>query len=119
MAQHSIEVRKLSPALGAEIGGVNLSRPLADDQFSEIMQAWWDNLVIVFRDQQLTVDQHIAFARKFGDLHIHPAAHLEAGRPEILVIEADENSKHVAGEEWHTDVSCDPEPPMGSLLHMT
>ena len=50
---------------------------------------------------------------------MHPNAPQElAGHPEILVIKADENSKHVAGEEWHSDVSCDEEPPMGSVLHM-
>ena len=50
---------------------------------------------------------------------MHPAAPgLVEGHPEILVIHADENSKHVAGENWHSDVSCDPEPPMGSILYM-
>ncbi len=51
---------------------------------------------------------------------IHPASpHAPAGHPEILTIHADENSKHVAGEEWHSDVSCDPEPPLGSILYLT
>jgi taurine dioxygenase len=57
--------------------------------------------------------------RRFGKLHIHPNAPQElADHPEILVIKADEKSKHVAGEDWHSDVSCDEEPPMGSILHM-
>jgi len=51
-------------------------------------------------------------------LHIHPASTAPAGHPEILVVKADEKSKHVAGEEWHSDVSCDAEPPMGSILYM-
>ena len=75
--------------------------------------------MIFFRDQHLTPDQQKAFGRLFGDLHLHPAAPaLLPGHPEILVIHADENSKRVAGEDWHSDVSCDLEPPMGSILYM-
>src|SRR6185436_6142646 len=107
MAYQTIEVRKLNPVIGAEIGGVDLSKPLGNQQFQEIHDAWMENLVIFFRDQHLSVEQHIAFGRRFGPLHIHPAAHLPDGHPEILEIKADENSRHVAGEEWHTDVSCD------------
>jgi taurine dioxygenase len=59
------------------------------------------------------------FGRRFGELAIHPAAPgLVEGHPEILVIHADEKSKRVAGENWHSDVSCDAEPPMGSILYM-
>lgn len=119
MQFETIEVRKLSPVIGAEIHGVDLSQPLTNRQAEEIHDAWMDNLVIFFRDQTLTVEQHLDFGRRFGELHIHPAAHLPDQHPEILVIKADEKSKHVAGEEWHTDVSCDAEPPMGSLLYLT
>ncbi len=115
----TIHVRKLNPHIGAEISGVDLTGPLSGHQEAEIHRAWMENLVIVFRDQALSVDQHLAFGRRFGELHVHPAAHLPDGHPEILVIKADETSRHVAGEEWHTDVSCDAEPPMGSLLHLT
>lgn len=119
MSYQTIEVRKLTPTIGAEIHGVDLSRPLGNQQFQEVHDALMDNLVIFFRDQDLTIDQHKDFGRLFGKLHIHPnAAKLIADHPEILVIKADENSKHVAGEEWHSDVSCDAEPPMGSILHM-
>ena len=73
--------------------------------------------MIFFRDQKLSVDQHADFGRKFGKLHIHPASRSPIeGHPEILLIKADETSKHVAGEVWHSDVSCDIEPPMGSIL---
>lgn len=119
MPYETIQVRKLSPVIGAEIHGVDLSKPLTNRQAEEIHDAWMANLVIFFRDQKLTVEQHLDFGRRFGDLHIHPAALLPDQHPEILVINADESSKHVAGEEWHTDVSCDAEPPMGSLLYLT
>jgi taurine dioxygenase len=119
MSYAAIEVRKLTPHIGAEIHGVDLAQPLDERTFKEIHDALIDNGVIFFRDQQLTVEQHKAFGRLFGELHMHPAAPKEVeGHPEILVIHADEKSKHVAGEVWHTDVSCDLEPPLGSILYM-
>ena len=106
MAYQSIEVRKLTPSIGAEILGVDLAKPLGNQQFQEVHDALMDNLVIFFRDQKMTIDQHKDFGRRFGQLHTHPNAPIEfEDHPEILVIKADEKSKHVAGEEWHSDVS--------------
>ncbi len=120
MAYQSIEVRKLTPGIGAEISGVDLGKPLGNQQFQEVHDALMDNLVVFFRDQKMSIDQHKDFGRRFGPLHTHPNAPIEfKDHPEILVIKADENSKHVAGEEWHSDVSCDREPPMGSILYLT
>jgi taurine dioxygenase len=119
MTYASIQVEKLTPHAGAEIRGVDLSQPLDEPTFKEIHAALIDNGVIFFRDQHLTPAQQKAFGRLFGELHLHPAAPKEVPEhPEILVIHADENSKHVAGENWHSDVSCDLEPPMGSILYM-
>jgi alpha-ketoglutarate-dependent taurine dioxygenase len=120
MGYQTIDVRKLTPTIGAEIHGIDLSRALGNQQYEEIHQALMENLVIFFRDQTISVDQQKDFGSRFGKLHIHPAAPkgLEQ-HPEILVIKADEKSKRIAGEEWHSDVSCDPEPPMGSILYLT
>jgi taurine dioxygenase len=119
MIYQTIEVKKLSPSIGAVIGGVDLSEPLSEAQFAEIQDALIQNLVIFFRDQTLSIEQHKAFGQHFGALHIHPnAPKLVPEHPEILVIAADEKSKRVAGEDWHTDVSCDAEPPLGSILYM-
>jgi alpha-ketoglutarate-dependent taurine dioxygenase len=119
MGYQTIDVRKLTPTIGAEIFGVDLSRELGNRQFQEIHDALMGNLVIFFRDQTLAPEQHKDFGRRFGRLHVHPAAPgLLDGHPEILVIKANEKSKHVAGEEWHSDVSCEDEPPMGSILHL-
>ena len=119
MAYQAIRVEKLTPIIGAEVHGVDLSQPLDERTSKEIHEALTENQVIFFRDQHLTPLQHKAFGRLFGDLVVHPAApSLVDGHPEILVIHADEKSKHVAGENWHTDVSCDPTPPMGSILYM-
>ena len=92
MGYQTIEVRKLTPIIGAEIYGVDLSKPLGNQQFQEVHDALMDNLVIFFRDQKLTIDQHKDFGRRFGKLHIHPArpSAIEE-HPEILVIKADEN----------------------------
>jgi taurine dioxygenase len=115
----TISVDKLTPIVGAEIGGVDLAQPLGNQTFQEIHRALAENQVIFFRDQHMTPEQQKAFGRLFGELAVHPAAPgLVEGHPEILVIHADESSKHVAGENWHSDVSCDPEPPMGSILYM-
>ena len=119
MAYQAIRVDKLTPVIGAEVHGVDLAQPLDERTFKEIHEAFTENQVLFFRDQHLTVEQHKAFGRLFGELVVHPAAPQELpDHPEILVIHADEKSKHVAGENWHTDVSCDPTPPMGSMLYM-
>jgi taurine dioxygenase len=108
----------LTPAIGAEIGGVELGAPIAAEVFSEIERAFAENLVIFFRDQTLTPESHLAFGRRFGELHIHPAAPCEPGYPELMIIAADEHGARANGEGWHSDVSCDAEPPLGSMLYM-
>jgi taurine dioxygenase len=120
MPYETIEVTKLTPHIGAEIGGVDLSRPLGNQQFQEVHDALMENLVIFFRDQHLTHEQHKAFGRRFGNLAIHPASRNTAeDHPEIVTMLADENSTIVVGDEWHSDVSCNEAPPMGSVLYMT
>lgn len=136
-----VGVDKITTYIGAEISGVDLSKPLDDPTFQVIHDALMDNLVIFFRDQVMAPEQQKAFGRRFGELHIHPGAPIlheeEEGRPrlgelthipyaygieghpEVLAIYADENSKRIAGEEWHSDVSCEAEPPMGSILRLT
>ena len=94
MPYQTIEVTKLTPYIGAEIAGVDLSHPLGNQQFQEVHDALMENLVIFFRDQHLTHDQHKDFGRRFGNLAVHPASrHSPEGHPEILTIHADENSK--------------------------
>ena len=113
----TIQVRPLTPTIGAEIFAVDLSRPLTKQQFEEIHAALMRHLVIFFRDQRLSIEQHKAFGRLFGELDLHPTSRME-GHPEIIEIKADEHSKYVAGEVWHSDVTCSPVPPMGSILYL-
>jgi taurine dioxygenase len=118
MSYKIIEIAKLTPHIGAEISGVDLTKPIDQATYTEIRRALVENLVIFFRDQAITVDQHKTFANLFGELFSHPASTPIAGYPEVIPIKADENSKKVAGEVWHTDTSCNAVPPMGSILHM-
>jgi taurine dioxygenase len=118
MPYDTITVKPMTPTIGAEISGVDLRKPLGNQQFQEVHDALMAHQVIFFRDQALTPEEHKAFGRLFGELQIHPNARTPAGHPEIVPIHADANSKYIAGEQWHSDVSCDPEPPMGAILNM-
>jgi taurine dioxygenase len=117
--ESAVQVTPLGPVIGAEIGNVDLTKPLTASEVAEIRAAWLQHQVIFFRDQDLTIEQHIAFGRQFGELHIHPNVPSHPEYPEVLVIHADERSKRVAGHGWHTDVSCDVAPPAGSILRLT
>ncbi len=118
MPTTTIRVTPVSLVIGAEISGVDLREPLDDDTLAGIEAAWGTHLVLFFRDQDLTLDQHKAVGRRFGELHIHPAAPKDAEHPEILVVHGDATVEFVAGSLWHSDVSCDAEPPMGSMLRI-
>lgn len=118
MDYQTITVEPVTPKIGAEIAGVDLAEELSNQQFQEVHDALMAHQVIFFRDQTVDLDQQKAFGRRFGELHIHPGIPGPEGHPEILPIHADENTQRIAGEDWHSDVSCDPEPPMGSILHL-
>lgn len=119
MTYEKIQVRKMTPRIGAYISGVNLADGVDDQTLQEIKNALWENQVIFFRDQDMTIEQHKKFGRLFGDLHTHPASPMAPeGHPDVLTIHADKDSTRIAGEAWHTDVSCDAEPPMGSILRL-
>ena len=114
----TISVDKYTPIIGAEISGADLAKPLSNRQMDEIHRALAENSVIFFRDQHMSQEQHLAFGRNFGELHIHPAAPHAPGHDELMIIHADKNSPRANGEGWHSDVSCDPVPPMGSILYI-
>lgn len=120
MSYRTIKVSPLNPVIGAEISDIDLTRPLSNEQTDELKLALAEHLAIFFRDQPIDFENHKALARKFGGIHIAPstAAWRVPDHPEVTIIHADEKSKFVAGEDWHSDMSCDPEPPLGSILHM-
>jgi taurine dioxygenase len=118
MTYETIAVARLTPHIGGEVSGIDLIKPLTNRQIHDLNEALLDNGVIFFRDQPIDVPTLKSFGQHFGKLHIHSAMKGMGDHPEVRPLHADQNSKHVAGEEWHTDLSCDPIPPMGSILHI-
>ncbi len=118
MSHAGIRVEPLTPTIGAVVEGVDLTQEMDDETFAAVTQAWMDHLVLFFRDQPMHPEQHLALGRRFGELHIHPAAPYAGGNPELMIIHTDAESQRVNGERWHSDVSADEEPPMGSILHI-
>ena len=114
----TIHVDPVTPTIGAVVEGADLGN-LDDATWADIERAFAEHSVLFFRDQDLAPEPHKALGRRFGELHVHPAANTLEGHPNIMIIHADERSKFVAGNGWHTDVSCDEEPPMASILHLT
>lgn len=120
----TFEVRRLGRSFFAEVVGLDLSRPLDHASFAQVKQAHLEHGVLVFRDQDLTPEQHIAFSARFGPLQIHPMSQFNLeGAPQILLVS---NDRHAdgrpvgiadAGRYWHTDMSYMKEPALGSLLY--
>lgn len=112
-----IETQRFSGALGAEVTGVDLSQDLSEEVLAEIRAALLDNLVLVFRDQDFTPAQQLAFARRWGEIHFHPFMKGMADYPEILEIIKRPTDKKNFGGAWHTDQMFSPRPAMGTMLY--
>lgn len=110
-----LTIAPMTPAIGAEILDIDLTSQDIAERIPEIRAALLTHRVIFFRDQHLTQEQHIAFARHFGDLEIHPATPRDQPNPEILRIAHGPNSR---GQEnsWHSDVTWREKPSLGSIL---
>ena len=114
----NIEVSPIAGALGAEISGIDLSQPLDDASFAQVRKAFDENLIIFFRDQTITPDQHLAFASRFGEFDIHPFAAGLPDHPEVLpVVKEAEDLGANFGGLWHSDVTFYERPPLGSVLY--
>lgn len=116
-----IDVRPLTPTIGAEVFGVDLATDLCESATVDaIRKAFSDHHVLVFRDQRLDREQHKTFGRLFGELAVHPSRRGPGvDDPEVFVVRADEQSRLNNGGLWHTDLSCNEVPPMGSMLLLT
>jgi taurine dioxygenase len=112
----SIEVKKLSGSIGAVISGVDLSVELMGEQVDGLRRAWLDNLVIFFRDQDLTPDQFLAFARRVGRPVPYPLLPSIEGYPEIIEVLKLEHERVNFGGVWHSDTAYLDEPPMATML---
>ena len=119
MPAPKLEFRKVTGHCGAEVHGIDLARPLGAEVVDVLSNALAEHCVLFFHEQSMTPAQQKALGRHFGELHIHPAwPRLVDGHPEVMEIYADENTRRIAGEDWHSDVSCDREPPLGTILKM-
>jgi taurine dioxygenase len=113
-----ISVRRLSGSVGAEIRGIDLTQEVDEETFAEIEQAFKDHLFIAFRNQNISPEQHIAFARRFGPVMIDPFMKGPTGFPEVIEIVKEAHERVAFGAvEWHSDNSYLERPPMMSLLH--
>ncbi len=119
-----IGVTRIGKHLGAEITGVDLSRPLDEATFAQVSKAFFDHEVVYFRKQRITPAQHIAFTRRFGFLEQHVRKESRLGEhPEILVVSniLDAQGRAIgtqdAGRFWHSDLSYKPEPSLLSALY--
>jgi taurine dioxygenase len=111
-----IEVRPLAGALGAEVVGVDMARELEDDVVKEVRQAFLDHLVIFLRDQKVTPQQQVAFARRFGEPMEYPQLRGLPEAPLITPVVKLEHERNNFGGIWHSDTTYLAEPPMGSML---
>jgi taurine dioxygenase len=112
-----ISVAALAPAIGAEVTGVDLSKPLAEDVFAEIRQAFLGHIALFFRDQVLTPDQQVAFASCFGPVGRYPFAEPVDGNPDVIAIIKEAHQTSNFGGIWHTDTTYLEQPSMGSMLY--
>ena len=117
MGNGKIEIVPISGALGAEVHGVDLSKPLGDETFATVHQALLDYLVIFFRDQHLTPEQQKKFACRFGPLNIDRFVKPLAGHPEVLEVVKEPHERYAFASEWHSDVTFQERPPLGSILY--
>jgi taurine dioxygenase len=111
----SIEITPVTAAIGGEVRGVDLREELTDVDVKVLRQGLLDHLVLFFRDQHITDDEQLAFALRFGPMHVSPLQTVHQDAPEIVVL----NQVYPRGEgadEWHSDNTFLADPPMGSIL---
>lgn len=111
----TIRVQPLSPTIGAELEGVRMGGGVSTEQIAEVRQALLDWKVVFLRDQDVSVADHVAFGRRFGELELHPFTPNREDHPEVVVIHHDERSKR-GQNRWHSDVTWRLEPSLGSIL---
>jgi len=119
-----IEIILTGAALGAEIRGVDLAKPVDDHAFAEIERAYNEYGVIFVRDQHITPPQQVAFTRRFGEIefNIFGERWSVPGSPEIVVVSnVTEGGQPIgvrrAGENWHSDMCYAARPPRGTMLY--
>jgi taurine dioxygenase len=117
MAYKHIEVKPVTGALGAEVSGVDLAKPLPKAVFDELHDAWLKHCVLFFRDQKITPEQQIKFAKKWGGIHLHPFIKPHPNYPEIIEIKKTEKDTHTFGSAWHSDQMFSSRPAKATMLY--
>src|SRR5687768_17040385 len=120
----TLDLRRLSHALGAEVCDINVGKPMSESTFGEIHRAFLDHGILLFRDQDITREQHIDFSRRFGELDRHDSLPRDrrADHPELLMVTNEPNpdgspsDTRYTGRQWHSDMSFTTQPSLGSLL---
>mgnify|MGYP000131701220 CR=1 FL=1 len=112
-----MKVSPLSPSIGAELHGVDLSKSLSESNFDEINRCLHEHLVIIFRDQVLSTRQQRYFAALFFDLESHPFIESVSGYPEIIATVKESNEYKNWGGPWHADVTFTEAPSIGAVLY--
>jgi taurine dioxygenase len=120
----TLQTRPLAPTIGLEVAGLDLSKPLDGATFAEISDLFNQHAILLFRDQDLTEDQHVALSRRFGPLQSHVLkSYLKSDHPELLVVSniLDDQGRPIgigdAGHTWHSDTSYAANPCHCSLLY--
>ncbi len=111
----NVAAERCTPTIGAEISGIDLREPLDDATSAALRRAVVKHKVIFFRDQDITPSQHVAFARRFGELEIHPAFPHHPDHPELVILGRND-AKRGRENLYHSDVSWREVPSMGSIL---
>ncbi|MBL22403.1 MAG: taurine dioxygenase [Rhodospirillaceae bacterium] len=117
-AYKRITVSPIAGSLGAEIGGVDCAKPLDEETFAEVHRAWLENVVIYFRDQKLNPELQVAFAKQWGDIHLHAFnAPVDKDFPEITEILKTPEKVRNSGNSWHTDQHYREKPAKMTMLY--
>jgi taurine dioxygenase len=114
--QTAFTVTPLAPGFVAEIGGLDLARPLAPETYATLRGSLLRYKLLLFRGQSLTPRQQRDFAAGFGELHTHPLIENVNEQPEIMVLDFGPDRRY-ENSDWHTDVTFIETPPLGSILH--
>ena len=125
-----LTVRRLHPAIGGEVRGVDFSKPLSAETVDAVKQAWADHLVLVFPDQPISDEQHVEVTRYFGEPEVFHQDRIKSKyvREIFRVANTDEDGNIMppsnpvqqqlsSARKWHTDSSYREKPAIGSLLH--
>jgi len=110
-----MEIRRIAGALGAELLGVSLKK-LSDGDVAAMRRAWLEHLVVFFRDQDLSPEEFMGFAKRIGKPIEYPFVKGIAGFPEIIEVKKLEHEKVNFGGVWHSDTAYLEQPPMASML---